>query len=454
MQIEKGTDKLVKTLRLMIKDSPGFLGKLSTAIGALEGNIGDIRIVRYGMEYNMRAVTVFADDEAHLEKILEAVGKVDGVFISDVVDPVLELHKGGKIETKSRINIEGVSTIRKIYTPGVAKVCRMIKEDPDLAFDFTSIGNTVAIVTNGSAILGLGNIGAVPGMPVMEGKAVLFDHLVRVNGVPILINSNDPEEIIKVVAAISDTFGAIKLEDIKAPDCFYIEDKLTEILDIPVLHDDQHGTAVVVLAALINASKYVGMLIKNDVVGMVGLGAAGMGISKLLMAFGVRKIFGADKNEDAVEIFRKKGGSPATLEEIMEKSDIVICTTGVAGLIKKEMIRKGQVILALSNPDPEINPEEAKAAGASFAADGKGVNNALAFPGIFRGALNGRARKINNRMKIAAARVIAHCAEPGELVPGILNMEMHREVAAAVERAAFESGVAKPRKDDIADEEI
>lgn len=452
MQIEKGSDKLVKTIRLMIKDSPGYLGRLASAIGSLGANIGDLKIVRYGMEYNTRDLTVFVDDEDHLEAVLEAIGKVEGIIISDVIDLVLELHKGGKISVKSTVHIEGASTVRKIYTPGVAKVCKMIQNNPDAAYEYTSIPNSVAIVTNGSAILGLGNIGTVPGMPVMEGKSVLFDLLVGISGIPILIDSDEPEEIINVVAKIAKTFGAIKLEDIKAPDCFTIEDRLSELLDIPVMHDDQHGTAVVVLAALINASKYVGMMIKNDIVGMVGLGAAGIGISKLLLAYGVRRLMGTDIHEGAMEILRSRGGDPVTLEEIMAEADIVICTTGVEGLLKKEMIRKGQVILALSNPNPEITPEEAQSAGASFAADGKGVNNALAFPGIFRGALNARARKINNRMKLAAAKTIANFAEPGELVPGILNMDMHAEVSRAVERAAFESGIAKPKKD-IIDEE-
>ncbi len=452
MQIEKGTDKLVKTIRLMIKDSPGYLGRLATAIGDMGGNIGDVKINRFGMEYNTRDFTVFVDDEAHLERVLEAIGKVEGVIISDVIDLVLELHRGGKIRVKSTVTIDGVSAIRKIYTPGVAKVCKMIQGDPDSAYDYTSIGNSVAIATNGSAILGLGNIGAVAGMPVMEGKAVLFDYLVGINGIPVLIDSDDPEEIVAVLAKTACTYGAIKLEDIKAPDCFQIEDRLTELLDIPVMHDDQHGTAVVALAALINASKYVGMMIKNDIVGVVGLGAAGMGISKLLLAYGVRKLLGTDLSEQAMEILQDKGGEPTSLEEIMRESDIVICTTGVGGLIKKEMIRKGQVILALSNPFPEITPEDAKAAGASFAADGKGVNNALAFPGIFRGALNARARRINNRMKLAAAKTIAKFAEPGELVPGILNIEMHSEVAKAVERAAFESGIAKPKPDIIGED--
>ncbi|MBK5094772.1 MAG: NAD-dependent malic enzyme [Deltaproteobacteria bacterium] len=449
MQIEKGIDKEVKKIRVMILDKPGYMGKVATAVGHAGATMGDIRLVTFGLEYNTRDITVFVDGEDHLQAVLEEIGKVEGAIISDIIDPVLELHRGGKIRVKATMEIEGISTIRKIYTPGVAKVCRLIHENPEKAHAYTAIYNTVAIVTNGTAILGLGDIGAVAGMPVMEGKAALFDVLVGVNGVPILIQSKDPEEIIRTVASISPTFGAIKLEDIKAPECFEIEDRLSEMLDIPVMHDDQHGTSVVVLASLLNASKYVGMLVKNDVVGLVGLGAAGMGISKLLKAYGVRKLLGTDINQTAMDMFAGIGGKPVTLQEVMSLSDIVIATTGVAGLIKKESVKKGQVILALTNPEPEITPEEARLGGAAFAADGRGVNNALAFPGIFRGALDARARKINNRMKIAAAKAIGKFAHEGELVPSILDMEMHRAVAEAVERAAFESGVARTREDEV-----
>ena len=451
MQIEKGIDKEVKKIRVMILDKPGYMGKVATAVGHAGATMGDIRLVTFGLEYNTRDITVFVDGEDHLQAVLEEIGKVEGAIISDIIDPVLELHRGGKIRVKATMEIEGISTIRKIYTPGVAKVCRLIHENPEKAHAYTAIYNTVAIVTNGTAILGLGDIGAVAGMPVMEGKAALFDVLVGVNGVPILIQSKDPEEIIRTVASISPTFGAIKLEDIKAPECFEIEDRLSEMLDIPVMHDDQHGTSVVVLASLLNASKYVGMLVKNDVVGLVGLGAAGMGISKLLKAYGVRKLLGTDINQKAMDIFAGIGGKPVTLQEVMSSSDIVIATTGVAGLIKKESVKKGQVILALTNPDPEITPEDARSGGAAFAADGRGVNNALAFPGLFRGALDARARKINNRMKIAAAKAISKFAHEGELVPSILDMEMHRAVAEAVERAAFESGVASTREDEVED---
>jgi malate dehydrogenase (oxaloacetate-decarboxylating) len=449
MQIEKGIDKIVKTIRLLILDQPGYLGRVATAVGNAGGNITDLHLVSYGVEYNTRDLTLFIDDEAQLQDVLAEVGKVEGVIISEIIDPVLEMHRGGKIQVKSRVPLDGLSTLRKIYTPGVAKVCKLIEQTPDLKYEYTAIGNTVAIVTNGTAVLGLGDIGPVAGMPVMEGKAVLFDALAGISGVPILLATKDTEEIIRTVATIAPSFGAIKLEDIKAPECFEIENRLDAMLDIPVMHDDQHGTATVALAALLNATKYVGKPFRNDCVGIVGLGAAGMGIAKLLVAFGVRRLVGTDINPNAMAIFEKAGGVPLSLNEVMQTADIVIGVTGAAGLLKPAMIRKGQIILALSNPRPEIVPEDARNAGAAFAADGRSVNNGLAFPGIFRGALDARARSICNRMKIAAARTIASFAATGELVPSILNRDMHKAVAQAVERAAFEAGVARARSPDV-----
>jgi malate dehydrogenase (oxaloacetate-decarboxylating) len=449
MQIEKGADKIVKTIRVLILDQPGYLGKVATAMGKAGGNITDTHLVSYGFEYNTRDITVFLDDEEHLQTVLAEIGKVEGVIISEVIDPVLELHRGGKIQVKSRFPVDGLATIRKLYTPGVAKVCKLIEKDPELRYQYTSIGNTVAIITNGTAILGLGDIGPVAGMPVMEGKAVLFDVLAGINGVPILLDSKDPEEIIRTVKIIAPSFGAIKLEDIKAPECFEIESRLDADLDIPVMHDDQHGTATVVLAALLNATKYVGKPFRNDCVGVVGLGAAGMGISKLLMAYGVGRLVGNDINPVEMDLFAKAGGVPLSLDDVMKAADIVICATGQAGLLEPRMIHKGQIILALSNPRPEISPEAARQAGAAFAADGRSVNNALAFPGLFRGALAARSRRICNRMKIAAARAIASFAATGELVPPLLNLEVHQTVAQVVERAAFEAGVARPRTADV-----
>lgn len=444
MEIEKGADKLAKTLRVMILDKPGYLGKLTSAIGMGGSNIGDIRMVRIGLTHNTRELTVYVDSDEHLERILENLSKVEGVIVEEVVDLVHKLHEGGKIAMKGKLPIRGISDIRKIYTPGVAQVCRDIQKKPELAWKYTVIHNQVAIVTNGTAILGLGDIGAVAGMPVMEGKAALFDHFVGISGIPILIQSKDPQVIIDTVKHIAPTFGAIKLEDIGAPECFAIEDALDEALDIPVLHDDQHGTAIVVLAALLNATRFSGQMLNKSVIGVIGLGAAGMGISKLLLAYGVKNVIGTDLKPAAGEMLTGLGGTFGSLEEVMRESNIVVATTGCPGLIKPKMVRKGQVILALSNPNPEIQPEEAVAAGAAFAADGKSVNNALGFPGLFRGALNVRATRINNKMKLAAARAIAGCAEEGELVPSILHPEVHRKVAEAVERAALESGVITP----------
>ena len=444
MEIEKGAGKIAKTLRVMILDKPGFLGKLTSAIGMSGSNIGDIRLIRMGRTHNLREMTIYVDSEEQMEGILDNLAKVEGVIVEDVIDLVHQFHEGGKIAMKSKRPLDSIGVVRKIYTPGVATICSDIQKKPELAYRFTSIPNQVAIVTNGTAILGLGDIGAVAGMPVMEGKAALFDSLVGVSGIPILIQSRDPKVIIATVKNIAPTFGAIKLEDIAAPECFEIEDVLDKALDIPVMHDDQHGTAVVVLAALLNATKFSGLMLSKSAIGVVGLGAAGMGISKLLLSYGVKQVTGTDLLPEAGKRLEECGGKSGSLAEVMENSNIVITTTGCPGLIKPEMVRKGQVILALSNPNPEITPEDAVAAGAAFAADGKSVNNALGFPGLFRGALNVRARTINNKMKIAAAKAIAAGAEDGELVPSILAPGLHQLVAEAVERADLESGVIKP----------
>jgi malate dehydrogenase (oxaloacetate-decarboxylating) len=443
MNIEKGADKVVKTLRVQVTDQPGYLGRLTTAVGNERGNIGDIRLISSGRTHNLREITVYVDNDSHLERIVTAVASVEGVVLEEVVDMVEKVHIGGKIAMKSRSPITSLGDVRKIYTPGVASICRKIQRQPELAARYTGIRNSVAIITNGTAILGLGDIGPVAGMPVMEGKAVLFDHLVGISGVPILMKSKNIEHIIETVWHIAPTFGAIKLEDIAAPDCFEIERRLSEMLDIPVMHDDQHGTAVVVLAALLNAARITGITLSEMTVGIIGLGAAGIGITKLLMAHGVNQVIGTDLNENAKDRFNSLGGTATDLTGVMNDAEVVIATTGCPGLIKPEMVCKGQIILALSNPDPEIRPETAMAAGAAFAADGKSVNNALAFPGIFRGALDAGATVINKQMLLAAARVIARHAGHGELVPGILDPKVHSAVADAVFIAAGDSGAAQ-----------
>ncbi|MEJ2471237.1 MAG: malic enzyme-like NAD(P)-binding protein [Desulfuromonadales bacterium] len=443
MEIERGAGKIAKCLKLMLNNKPGHLARVTAAIAELDASVGDIHLLRVGRTHNTREIVVYVDTDQQFEDVVDAIARLEGIIVEDVIDLVHQVHEGGKIATRSKVRIETITDVRQIYTPGVAAICKDIQQTPELAYQFTSIPNQVAIVTNGSAILGLGDIGAVAGMPVMEGKAVLFDYLVGVSGVPILIQNADPQVIIETVRNIAPTFGAIKLEDIKAPECFEIEDTLDRELDIPVMHDDQHGTAVVVLAALLNATRFSGLMLNKSVVGVIGLGAAGMGISKLLLSYGVKRVIGTDLNESACERLVAAGGRAETLDDVMKHADVVIATTGCAGLIRPEMVRKGSVILALSNPKPEIEPETAVAAGASFAADGKSVNNALAFPGLFRGALNVRATRINNKMKIAAAQCIAKHAEENELVPSLLHPDVHKEVTAVVERAALESGVVK-----------
>ncbi len=444
MEIDRGTGNIAKCLRLMLYDKPGNLARVATEIASKNARIGDIRLVRAGRTHNTRDIVIYVASDEQLEEVVDALTHLEGIIVEDVIDLVQQAHQGGKIATKSRVEINSISDVRKIYTPGVAAICKDIQKRPELAYQYTAIPNQVAIVTNGTAILGLGDIGAVAGMPVMEGKAALFDHLVGVSGVPILIQNHDPQVIIDTVRNIAPTFGAIKLEDIKAPECFEIEDILDAELDIPVMHDDQHGTAVVVLAAMLNAARFSGLMLRKSVVGIIGLGAAGMGISKLLSAYGVNQLIGTDLNDAACERFKAVGGKACSLDEVMKNANIVIATTGCPQLISPKMVRKGSVILALSNPNPEIEPGLAMQSGAAFAADGKSVNNALAFPGLFRGALNIRATKINNKMKIAAAQCIARYAEEVELVPSLLHPEVHQAVTAAVERAGLESGCIKP----------
>lgn len=419
-------------MRLRVTDKPGYLGSIATKLGELRANIGEISIVNQGPDFLVREITLQLKDEVHLAAVLDGIGKIQGVTVVDVVDPVQSLHEGGKIAMKSRVKLDTLADMRKIYTPGVAQICRLIEHDKTKSRKYTSIANTVAVVTNGTAVLGLGNIGPLAGMPVMEGKSVIFDQMVGISAIPILIDSMDSQVVIDTVLGIAPTFGAIQLEDIAAPQCFDIEEKLREKLSIPVLHDDQHGTAVVVLAVLLTIARRTDLKLSACRVGIIGLGAAGFGISRLLFAFGVKEILGADIKSEAVKRFQGMGGRPSDLEGVMAEADVVIATTGVPGLIKPELVRHGQTILALSNPDPEIDADIAKENGARFAADGRTINNALAFPGLFRGALDAEATRFTDAMQIAAALAINGQTKVDNLVPSILDKEVHAAVASAV----------------------
>jgi malate dehydrogenase (oxaloacetate-decarboxylating) len=438
--------KIQRTFRCRLEQKPGALGRLLSAIGDQGGLIGEIRSIHMGGSAVDRDITVYADDLKHLDRLIRTVDGTPGARLLEVRDEVLEMHQGGKIAIRSRYDISSLSTLRRVYTPGVAEVSLKIKDDPSLARRYTSIRHLVAIVTDGTAVLGLGDIGPKAAMPVMEGKASLLETLTGLSGMPILLDTKDPDEIVETVVHMAPTFAAIQLEDISAPRCFAIEERIQARLDIPVMHDDQHGTAVVVTAALLNAAKATGVKLARCRMGVVGLGAAGLALAKMLMFRFGNPVLGADIAPDALDRLKAAGGLPSDLKAVMAGCDVVIATTGVPGLIKKETVRKGQIILALSNPNPEIDPETALEAGAAFAADGKSVNNVLGFPGIFRGAVDANVPRITREMLIAAAEAIAAFARPGEIVPNPLDKALHRSVARAVARVALEQ---KLNRDDL-----
>jgi malate dehydrogenase (oxaloacetate-decarboxylating) len=416
---------------------PGSLASVLLVIAEAGLAIEHLTALRRDQGRTLWEITLEMDEEAD-RSLYDRIDQLPNARFVGKSDRVFNRHRGGKIKTVASLPINTLQVLRDIYTPGVARVCLAIKQDPQAAHDFTNLDNTVAIVTNGTAVLGLGNIGPLAGLPVMEGKAALFADLVGISGVPILLNETRPDRIVDIVAAMELSFGAIQLEDIAAPECFEIEQKLRERIAKPVLHDDQHGTAVVALAALTNAARQAGRSLRDSVVGQIGLGAAGTGIVRLLRAYGVERVLGADRSPDAIARLVTMGGEGASLEEIMARADIVVATTGVKGLIKPEWVRPGQVILALSNPDPEIEPLLARERGAAFAADGKGINNVLAFPGLFKGALSARVTRFSDAMLMAAAEAIAQLARGDELVPDALDKNVHERVAAAVREAAAE----------------
>jgi malate dehydrogenase (oxaloacetate-decarboxylating) len=426
--------KIPEILIVETVHQPGSLAKVLQVIADAGLAIEHLTALRRNQGRTVWEITLEMDEEAD-RSLYDRIGQLPTARFLGKSDRVFNRHRGGKIRTVASMPINTRQVLRDLYTPGVARVCLAIQKDPAAAWDFTALGSTVAIVTNGTAVLGLGNIGALAGLPVMEGKAALFADLVGINGVPILVEETQPERVVDIVAGIATGFGAIQLEDFAAPECFDIEQMLRARLQKPVLHDDQHGTAVVTLAALLNAARRSGIDLRTSVIGQIGLGAAGTGIVRLLQAYGVRHVIGTDRNPGAVARLVASGGEGVTLEALMQRADIVIATTGVRRLIKPEWVRKGQVILALSNPDPEIEPLVAREHGAAFAADGKGINNVLAFPGLFKGALEARARAFSDAMLMAAAAAIADFVTGDELVPDPLDRELHQKVAAAVREA-------------------
>lgn len=387
-----------------------------------------------------------------------------------IYDESLKFHeeKKGKIEIVSRVEVKDSKDLSLAYTPGVAQPCLEIEKDPDKAYMYTRRWNTIAIVSDGTAVLGLGDIGPLGSLPVMEGKAVLFKSFGDVDAFPIIVNTKDPDEIVDTVARISLSFGGINLEDIAAPRCFEIEEKLKKRVDIPVFHDDQHGTAVVTLAALLNALKITGKRLEDLKIVMSGAGAAGVAVTKLLLSSGVKNVIMCDRkgalykgmehrdaSKDAISKITNPSMEKGKLAEVIKGADVFIGVSA-PGLVTEEMVKsmnKDAIIFAMANPTPEIFPEDAKKAGARVIGTGRSdfpnqINNVLAFPGIFRGALDVRASEINEAMKVAAAYAIANSVSADELcedfiIPKAFNKNVQMNVAKAVAGAARKSGVAR-----------
>ncbi len=447
---ERYNTSTIVTLRVRVEDKPGSLANVLTALAEQSAQLGDISLVGADGEHKVRDIQVFFADTAQRDRTMAALAKLPGVTLIRSVDEVMEIHRGGTIETKARVPLESLMDLRMVYTPGVATVCTAIADNPSLAWDYTALGNKIAIVTDGSAVLGIGNIGALAGLPVMEGKAAILDRFAGLSAEPILVNTQDPAEIIEVIERIADGYGAIQLEDIAAPACFTIERELEPRLGKPIFHDDQHGTATVCIAGLISALRRTGRKMSDVNAAILGAGAAGSAIARFLVDLGVADVVVCDgagalyrgrtarMNNEKTELAKitNRENVQGTLSEVMAHRNLFV---GVSrpNLVTQDMVRsmdRDPIVFALANPVSEISVGDALAAGAAVAVDGRGMNNALAYPGIFRGALDARATKITHAMKTAAAEALANAAGD-DLLPNMLDLSVHKAVANAVARA-------------------
>jgi malate dehydrogenase (oxaloacetate-decarboxylating) len=454
-------------VRVRIVNTPGMLGKVTSAIGAEGGDIGAIDIVEVGRQVT-RDISFKASDEAHGQRITERIRGIEGVTVVHVSDRTFLMHLGGKIEVKGRVAVKTRDDLSMAYTPGVARVCMAIHDDPEKAYTLTIKQNTVAVVSDGSAVLGLGDIGPNGAQPVMEGKALIFKEFAGVDAFPLCLNTKNVDEIVMIVKAIAPVFGGINLEDISAPRCFEIEERLQRDLDIPVFHDDQHGTAVVVLAALINALKVVGKKLPDVRIVFTGAGASGIATAKLLMLEGARHIVGCDR-AGAIYRGRKDNMNPmkqwfaehtnpeglhGSAGEALKGADVYIGLSGpgVVSLKDIQTMNRDPIVFAMANPTPEIMPEEAgpyvrvMATGRSDYPNQ--INNSCCFPGFFRGLLDVRAKSVNDEMKLAAAHALAGIVADSErneeyITPSMFDPRVVPTVAAAVADAAIRTGVAR-----------
>ncbi len=447
----------------------GTFAKIADAIARSGGRIGAVDVHRVSQRSAMRDVTVDVTDEDHLKRVLDEIGAVEGIHIVDVSDQTFLAHLGGKIEVVGRIPVNNRDALSRVYTPGVARVCLAIAADPSKAYTLTTKSNMVAIVTDGTAVLGLGDIGPRAALPVMEGKAMLFKEFGKVDAFPICLDTKDVDEIVETVVRISPGFGGINLEDISSPRCFEIERKLVERLDIPVMHDDQHGTAIVILAALLNALKFVGKKLSDITVVIFGVGAAGGACAQLLNHAGVADIIGVGRDgafvrgktyDNPIKQWIADNGNKrrreGRLDDVIAGADVFIGLSGpnVLSVDAVKKMSKGAIVFAMANPVPEIAPELAEPHVAVIATGRSDypnqVNNLLSFPGVFRGALDAKASRINEPMFLAAAHAIAGVIGDDELssdyiIPSVFDKRVVDAVSRAVTAAAIASGVAKKR---------
>jgi malate dehydrogenase (oxaloacetate-decarboxylating) len=458
------------TARCRLQNLPGMLGRLTTEVGVAGGDLRAIDIVRFDQGSIVRELTVQARDSEHAHAIVRAMQAVEGVEVLEYSDRTFQLHAGGKIEVVGKIAIKTRDDLSMAYTPGVARVCRAIAERPERARSLTIKRNCVAVVSDGSAVLGLGNLGPEGALPVMEGKAMLFKEFGGVDAFPICLNTQDIDEIVETVERISPVFGGINLEDISAPRCFVIEERLQESLDIPVFHDDQHGTAVVLMAALHNALRIVDKKLVQLKVVVSGTGAAGVACTKMLLAAGVPEVIGVDRHgsiysgreplDNSVKLWYAAHTNPNRLQgrlsDVIEGADVFLGVSAPGLLTESDVARMNPnpIVFALANPEPEIRPELVEGLAAVIATGRSDypnqINNVLAFPGIFRGVLDSGASAISDPMKLAAAQAIADIVTPDELqpdyvIPSVFNRAVAPAVAAAVVAEAREAGLAHPR---------
>ncbi len=456
------------TLRVRLSDAPGSFALLAHAIGDAGGSLGAIDLVRVEQGHKVRDITVDAADDAHLERIAEAVRGVEGIEVLRVSDRTFLMHLGGKIEMRGKVPVKTRDDLSMAYTPGVARVCTAIAADRDAAWNLTIKQNTVAVVSDGTAVLGLGDIGPEAAMPVMEGKALLFKEFGGVDAWPICLATKDVDEIVAAVTAIAPGFGGINLEDISAPRCFEIEARLRAALDIPVFHDDQHGTAIVVLAALTNALRVVGKRLEDVRIVVTGAGAAGIAVSDILLHAGARDLVACDRkgalfngrgDMDAVKSAFAARTNPrgitGTADEVLAGADVYLGLSlpGAVSPAGIAAMADDAIFFAMANPTPEVAPEDLPPGKAAVVATGRSdypnqINNVLAFPGVFRGALDVRASEITEGMKVAAGEAIATVIGEDELgpeyvIPSVFNRDVAPAVAAAVAAAAERDGVAR-----------